>query len=1091
MPTPPQWEQCQQQSTSDSHLFSNEHEPELNRLQRAGDTYQANADSHGSRKSDVQHHSNVEQNTAGDCQEGLELLNGDEDTRSHIKYFDPIENIQDDDGDGAEEGQEPLGHEADRAGAAEDQVGLDDDDEHPNDDETRRIEVEEAEDEGQVGDAERAQGQNVQETDDDGERSDRDGDKREEQTAPVEQSWRQQRGRKAEREAAWLLQSNMEERRKPGTSRINRQRRATPLEARRIRDNQIQGQTRVGAAEAAKARVRRTQERARSEDAQARKASHDGRPAESYEDEGEDEDLTELDHVQRAIAAVEGEISCIDQSLADDDAEEADLVKELHEAGMDDEGEHAENQQRLDVLFERDNHSRRSMVNAVLEANLQCAKQAELECSGGDAGVRAIGALQGKQPKDLRLWKSNTKSHEVLQPVLEGVLRRQRDAKRDRWVTNAIQYRQLHIRWRQHLQSLAPNAHAECGQSGRDGERTLDTHNKSDNGRKKDKEHSLERLRTLTRVPAVENDQHEIHAHDFPNDFGRVNDPVADAHEQSLDKVWSEAEVRVFKDKFAKDRKNFRKIANALPDRTPGECVMFYYRHQKDPQLGLRKRKSSAAQKRKDMGRIFSTTSALKGLVDAPKSNDQLERKRSAEQAQPTEELHAQQNDSNDSQNQNVDAPSEAVQGQGMIGKQNGSQRTGGPAPKKQRRQQNTGNQQLKRTASQVHDQQEDGLEPESAAVEARGFPPPPKKPRTIQPSLESLSRRKSPLNSSLKAPVSQRSPGQHSNGDLRMADGTEDENSGPFAENDSVTGEGMSQNHAISARMATLQAKLSRQNGRQGKCESTLKEFDSGLGYRPPGANEEKRTGSDDSEPRRSRRTERGASRVAGEKDVEENDEGPGSIAAVAVASRSEAGRARTRQSQRFTGVGVGSATSRSAHIPIDVPFPPAARKKRTSCNESVSFTSQEQEIFLAGLQLLGRDWRAIANYMKTRSMHAVRQFYITKKLSLGLECVAAVAAPRNGGDVEGEHVQVSSEAGGDGRRCAHQHMNEVAHEAAREEHKHELEVTDDERGEVKQEQRLDERFAGAQEVKQKERREAENMQLGRDQEGKSGDDR
>jgi hypothetical protein len=48
--------------------------------------------------------------------------------------------------------------------------------------------------------------------------------------------------------------------------------------------------------------------------------------------------LTELEHVQRAIAAVEGEISCIDQSLADDDAEEADLVKELHEAGMDDEG---------------------------------------------------------------------------------------------------------------------------------------------------------------------------------------------------------------------------------------------------------------------------------------------------------------------------------------------------------------------------------------------------------------------------------------------------------------------------------------------------------------------------------------------------------------------------------------------------------------------------------------------------------------------------------------------------------------------------------------------------------------------------------
>jgi predicted Rdx family selenoprotein len=68
---------------------------------------------------------------------------------------------------------------------------------------------------------------------------------------------------------------------------------------------------------------------------------------------------------------------------------------------------------------------------------------------------------------------------------------------------------------------------------------------------------------------------------------------------------------------------------------------------------------------------------------------------------------------------------------------------------------------------------------------------------------------------------------------------------------------------------------------------------------------------------------------------------------------------------------------------------------------------------------------------------------------------------------------------------------MNEVAHEAAREDHKHELEVTDDERGEVKQEQQRDGGFAGAQEVKQKERREAENMQLGRDQEGKSGDDR
>lgn len=250
-------------------------------------------------------------------------------------------------------------------------------------------------------------------------------------------------------------------------------------------------------------------------------------------------------------------------------------------------------------------------------------------------------------------------------------------------------------------------------------------------------------------------------------------------------RTWSEGEKRVFQEKLAKEGKNFRRIANALPDRSPGECVAFYYRHQKEQWLKKYKPKSSATKKKKGPGAQFSTTSALQGLAE-----------RGPIQRQPSE-----------------------------------------PTP-----------QQGKKGQKRPH------------SVSGSDIPhslfPLPKQPRTRgHPS--SRSHWKKPSAGGLSQPL-----GSHVRR-LQRSD-------------------------------------LTSKDGR----------------------------------------------------------------------------KARKRPWRS------GKPKSLQAPVPL-----PRVKGRRTVYEESVSFTEAEKELFFEGLKRFGRDWRGIANYMKTRTMHAVRLFFLTHRESLGLQ--------------------------------------------------------------------------------------------------------
>lgn len=64
---------------------------------------------------------------------------------------------------------------------------------------------------------------------------------------------------------------------------------------------------------------------------------------------------------------------------------------------------------------------------------------------------------------------------------------------------------------------------------------------------------------------------------------------------------WDEGERRLFMDLFLQYPKDFRRIAANMPGRTSGDCVAFFYRHQKLDEFANVRRKQQL-KKRKVRG---------------------------------------------------------------------------------------------------------------------------------------------------------------------------------------------------------------------------------------------------------------------------------------------------------------------------------------------------------------------------------------------------------------------------------------------------------------------------------------------------------
>ena len=90
-----------------------------------------------------------------------------------------------------------------------------------------------------------------------------------------------------------------------------------------------------------------------------------------------------------------------------------------------------------------------------------------------------------------------------------------------------------------------------------------------------------ERLRTLVRLPPQLVTEQEKEASRFETRNGLIRDPIQEERDRKRTRPWTAREKKIFADKYLQFPKNFHKIATFLDNRTPGECVFFYYTHKR------------------------------------------------------------------------------------------------------------------------------------------------------------------------------------------------------------------------------------------------------------------------------------------------------------------------------------------------------------------------------------------------------------------------------------------------------------------------------------------------------------------------------
>lgn len=278
----------------------------------------------------------------------------------------------------------------------------------------------------------------------------------------------------------------------------------------------------------------------------ARTEEEDQLAATDEKEHGPDLEQVELARLDNEIATLSKQLETLDSSLEEDKAEENGLLTELREAGEEDDGTYP-TREPLAAQMERDNTDRREAVQRVLLANRERSEAADNESLGEGQCPDYMDVLSSVQPSDLAHWRENASSHEKMRPKLERLLRSRRDGVHDQWLEAAVRYRKQHAHWRQSLSRGKSAGGSRQRDRDRDREREKEQEKSARGGLGRSRSgsgfirseleeirmvsqlQSLERLRTLTRLPAMEVDALERRVKNFPNQAGLIEDPVADA----------------------------------------------------------------------------------------------------------------------------------------------------------------------------------------------------------------------------------------------------------------------------------------------------------------------------------------------------------------------------------------------------------------------------------------------------------------------------------------------------------------------------------------------------------------------------------
>jgi hypothetical protein len=116
---------------------------------------------------------------------------------------------------------------------------------------------------------------------------------------------------------------------------------------------------------------------------------------------------------------------------------------------------------------------------------------------------------------------------------------------------------------------------------------------------------AVEDLKRMSVLPQQFQDAWQARWAGFASNNGLVEDPKRELAEDKVGLDWTAEEKRIFMERFLQFPKNFRAISSYLPHRTPAECVVFFYKHQKLDEFAnvrrkqqLKKRRQTAETKR-------------------------------------------------------------------------------------------------------------------------------------------------------------------------------------------------------------------------------------------------------------------------------------------------------------------------------------------------------------------------------------------------------------------------------------------------------------------------------------------------------------
>ncbi|KAK9815578.1 hypothetical protein WJX72_006161 [[Myrmecia] bisecta] len=210
-------------------------------------------------------------------------------------------------------------------------------------------------------------------------------------------------------------------------------------------------------------------------------------------------------------------------------------------------------------------------------------------------------------PQEAPSFQANQARHRQLASVLQRLVQQRRDAVQLRECELALQYRTHLEFWKQQMQgkkgaarangnglALGPAFARQGSRKGMMGTARSDYEEMQIVSQLQ----AIDRMKTMVQIPPLILDARERDQRRFITTNCRVPDPVAVLKEEAASRPWSTEEKRIFMDRFLQFPKDFRKIADGLPHRSVGDCIVLYYKIQKLDEFAAVRRKQQLKKRR-------------------------------------------------------------------------------------------------------------------------------------------------------------------------------------------------------------------------------------------------------------------------------------------------------------------------------------------------------------------------------------------------------------------------------------------------------------------------------------------------------------